>query len=1847
MKNFNHRSLLSTAILVCLGINASAQDTWSLIASFMGTARQGAVSFTVDGINSAFVGTGNDGAFRNDFWRYDQATDSWSQVADLPGVGRMYAAAFSIGFNGFVGTGKTGNGSSPSTYASDFYMFEPFSNNWFSVPDYPIPCAYAIGLGTRANADNRGFVGLGIDAGLNTQNAFYQLTGSSPVDFAWTPRAPFGGTGRAYATSFNVGNAGYVGFGIDNTNTVHNDLWYYDIYTDTWTQKTSCPGSIRFAASAFAIGPVGYITGGTDNATALNDLWAYNAITDTWTTRSAPGPSGRFGAVAYKILGTGYLATGASAFGAGNNLTDARAYTSVDFLDCAGTTNGSALPGASCEDGDPCTIGELLDVSCACYGGTALPDSDDDGLCDAEDPCPFVANPNGGSTFSGPFDVNIPWSDPLVTGCFGDVYNPTSTPGAPNATGGYDRFYRFTTSSCATHIDGQLQSFLNELPPVSIYLLDASGTQLNNWGSTPANFTLPIGPAPVAASSTYYLVIESPEDLDLLGLGISISQTNTDPDSDGDGICDNTDNCPFASGQIGSPCTDFNDCTTGDVLDGNCNCTGVFQDSDGDGICNIQDNCPSTGNSQQEDTDGDGMGDVCDSCASVAGAIGTACNDGQPCTANDMLNANCDCEGTPVPDSDGDSLCDTEDPCPLQAGPCESDGDGIPDANDNCPAVANADQADADGDGKGDACDLCPTVSNPGIMGCPATIYQVKTGSVVVGSYVRISNTLVTGVGSDGFFTQVVASDAGYTGPYFSGLFVHTGPGALLASTTVGARVHVDGTIALQQGRIQLDDVMAVTLVPPGPEAPPAPEPVAYADVITGAPFSDDLEGVIISLGFATIGAVNTSDGELLLTDVLSNDLITDDYLYLLSPTPLVGQTYTSVRGILTTVTSTSKLLPRSIADYTAGCSSASECNDSDPCTIDACVNGTCTFTPAADSDGDGLCDAIDNCPSLPGQIGSDCQAGPCNAPGVIDVNCSCATVSGAGSGNWSSQVAYPTSLMEGFSFSIGNKAYMGGGYNPLVATDHLQFWEFDPITDTWSQKADIPSYRYGASGFSIGTKGYMLGGSNMATWLNELWAFDPTSNTWIQKATYPGSNPNYLTTVTAGNKAYTYGLHATNPTQECWVYEPTTDSWTTIPDFPGGLRTGMSGFSVGNKIYLGFGGDGPTRFNDLWEFNTTSLAWSARASLPASSRANAIGFAIGTRGYVGTGVSWNGSSQYLADLWQYTPATDSWMAKTTLPGAGRAQAAAFSIGSKGYIGLGYSGENAGVLSIYTDLWEFDPGVSCVPCTPCDDGSSCTTNDAFDTNCQCVGTPVPDGTSCGTNAQCQAGMCVSTCTENVTFELRTDALSAQASWQILEQNSNAVLCNFTVPVNGIVSPITEECCLPAGCYRLRVLDSGGDGFVSGGITGGYQLRESGSAGRRIIDNMPLDGNLNPVGNFTSGSLSAIANTFENGAFCVPIGTVKPIFSSCDKLDWVNNQFIVAEANAAVSGVYTPTPINSVANTTSGYDFWFYDPNGTYSYRRFRSHATSDGFGTGATRACHFKINGWINNLANPHIPQNVLMNVRIRGRVNGENQPFGPACLFKLNAAQAACPIVKLQDNPANTADFSCGVSRTFGGANSASNRIVANPPQFQPAVVSSSVRYQFRFRLPGEIPAPGSCIVRPPQTSPTLHMNWSATSGLQLKCNTNYEVDVRVSKDGGATWCIDGASPACSGPGYTPWGKICTVNITTSTFCPPPFQGGGNSMAVETNGTLTMYPNPNRGDQLFINLSTVETEVNTVSVDIFDLSGKKVTTRAIPVQDGTINTALDLNGSLAGGIYLVNITAGTKVYNERLVIQP
>ncbi len=184
-------------------------------------------------------------------------------------------------------------------------------------------------------------------------------------------------------------------------------------------------------------------------------------------------------------------------------------------------------------------------------------------------------------------------------------------------------------------------------------------------------------------------------------------------DADGDGVCADVD-CDDNNASVrgpGSACDDGDACTTGDVLDANCNCAGTFADADNDGICDANDTCPNlddnligtacddgdactTGDvwgadcncaGTFQDADNDGVCDADDACPNFDdNLIGTACDDGDACTTGDVWGADCNCAGT-FQDADNDSICDADDTCPnlndaLIGTPCD---DGDPNTTDD------------------------------------------------------------------------------------------------------------------------------------------------------------------------------------------------------------------------------------------------------------------------------------------------------------------------------------------------------------------------------------------------------------------------------------------------------------------------------------------------------------------------------------------------------------------------------------------------------------------------------------------------------------------------------------------------------------------------------------------------------------------------------------------------------------------------------------------------------------------------------------------------------------------------------------------------------------------------------------------------------------------------------------------------------------------------------------------------------------------------------------------------------------------------------------------------------------
>ena len=476
----------------------------------------------------------------------------------------------------------------------------------------------------------------------------------------------------------------------------------------------------------------------------------------------------------------------------------------------------------------------------------------------------------------------------------------------------------------------------------------------------------------------------------------------------------------------------------------------------------------------------------------------------------------------------------------------------------------------------------------------------------------------------------------------------------------------------------------------------------------------------------------------------------------------------------------------------------------------------------------------------------------------------------------------------------------------------------------------------------------------------------------------------------------------------------------------------------------------------------------------------------------------------------------------------------------------------------------------------CDDGDAQTAIDYINGSCACAG---------------------AACTTDLDFVYQADGAD-DLDWVIYEQGTNLIA---KVGGGALVGNGSEATCLPDGCFYLVVTDGGGDGIVNGG----YLLKVNSSA--RLIDN--LYGTFGE-GGFTSGATSAISGS---EGFCLPVGTDRLIYTSCDKRDWrispCMGEYMVADDNAAVNAEY------GVNNANSGYQMWWFRPNGGYSFKRFQSHNTANGLPASATRACHFKLNSWAGN----QLVEGSFYNVKVRGRVNGVYNQWGPACRLVVNSTEAQCPRTKLMDIPGNPY-LSCGQQRAIG----TNVYVHARPVKRMNAncTYTNANRYQFRFRIPAEF-------VTIVKTS-AVGQYWVNTNG--LTCGKTYEVDVRASFDG-TNYCYAG----------DPFGDICLLTTTCSFGM---VEESSSSAAGQSERSVGLYPNPNRGDQVRLSLSSVEEGVETVSVDIYDAQGVRVASRTVAVQDGFVNTDLELNGALTNGLYMVNVAAGAATYNERLVIK-
>lgn len=272
-------------------IDVKWHSTWFQKNDFPGIARSNAVAFTLG--NNGYVGTGIIGSglnVTNDFWKYDSEQDAWEQIASLPGEARGNAVAFTLNNHAYVGLGRNINGC-----FNDFYKYYPDNDTWEQMADFP-------GAPRHSSAcfviNNIVWVGTGYTTNSNSSPTadLYKL---NPISNSWHEESHFyRATGRA--AGLNIGNSGYV---YD-----YNAL--FKLVSGKWVQlnapSLNTSNNIAFSLFDKAYFGLGY----ANQASGSTTLWEFDPVSGLSVNRPLISQESRYGAVVFTIDNKAFVVGG-------------------------------------------------------------------------------------------------------------------------------------------------------------------------------------------------------------------------------------------------------------------------------------------------------------------------------------------------------------------------------------------------------------------------------------------------------------------------------------------------------------------------------------------------------------------------------------------------------------------------------------------------------------------------------------------------------------------------------------------------------------------------------------------------------------------------------------------------------------------------------------------------------------------------------------------------------------------------------------------------------------------------------------------------------------------------------------------------------------------------------------------------------------------------------------------------------------------------------------------------------------------------------------------------------------------------------------------------------------------------------------------------------------------------------------------------------------------------------------------------------------------------------------------------------------------------------------------------
>ncbi|OYU93943.1 MAG: hypothetical protein CFE21_18310 [Bacteroidetes bacterium B1(2017)] len=252
----------------------------------------------------------------------------------------------------------------------------------------------------------------------------------------------------------------------------------------------------------------------------------------------------------------------------------------------------------------------------------------------------------------------------------------------------------------------------------------------------------------------------------------------------------------------------------------------------------------------------------------------------------------------------------------------------------------------------------------------------------------------------------------------------------------------------------------------------------------------------------------------------------------------------------------------------------------------------------------------------------------------------------------------------QAFCFTYGNTAFWGGG-----------FAEREP--DYLQKKFDFKSYSNGAQTVIINQEDYILSHRPFGFSLyNNLYVGNYTSfmmydnqlNIWIKKTLPSGINLEGANSFVYNNYGFLYDTY----NRRLFRFDPSLNTWTLYSSnniLPRSTNYSTA-FVNDNKVYITAGDN-----TDLIEINLDTKVWIKKNKIPISPREGLVSFSIGNKGYLGLGADPNNGNRFI-DFYEYDASNDTWIRKKNFEITTQTISAGTGIGinGKGHIFGGNNG---------------------------------------------------------------------------------------------------------------------------------------------------------------------------------------------------------------------------------------------------------------------------------------------------------------------------------------------------------------------------------------------------------------------------------------------------------------------------------------------------------------------------------------------------------------------------------------------